>query len=203
MDDFAEMFPIGEPEPERDPEPDYTSPVWFGPPADELGTCLPASRVVGRSDNGAIALRSIVVYTTGLNLDLVAVARGISGSRAATFFHGIHGFELEDEISDAFIRVGLEYDDGSRVSNISGVRRMWQTKKEPDGPVLVQHGGGGGQAGGGRVQVDATHWLWPLPPAAPLSLFVAWPAVDIGLSSTQLDGHAITEAAAKSQSLWP
>ena len=199
--DFAAMFPLPEPESEPDP-PDYTPPVWFGPPDDELGTCLPMSRVIGRSDNAAIALRSIVAFSTGVSLDLVAVARGLSNAKMATMFHGLHGFDSEAEIADSFLRIGLRYADGTRVSNTSG-RRSRHGESEPEGPVLFPHQSGGSQTGGGNVSMSATHWLWPLPPLAPLELFVEWPAFDIGLTGTQLDGHAIAQAAATSPSLWP
>jgi hypothetical protein len=202
VNDFAELFLSGEPEPVPEPVPEADSPPWFGPPEDELGTCLPVSLVVGRSENGVIALRSIAVFSTGLSLDLFAVARGISLSKVSTFFHEQHNFGSEDGIPDGLIRVGLKYDDGTRVSNISDRRRAWQTEGEPDGPVLVNRHGGSSQGGGGRVTMTQTHWLWPLPPAAPLELFVEWPALDVSLSSTQLDGRAIAQAAAQSQSLW-
>jgi hypothetical protein len=46
------------------------------------------------------------------------------------------------------------------------------------------------------------YWLWPLPAAGAIRVFVEWPALDIELTGTDVDGTAIVRAAAESQSLW-
>lgn len=112
--------------------------------------CVPVSLVVGRSENGVIALQSITVFSSGVLLDLVAVARGLSNSKANALFHDQHNPGPEDGIPDGFIRLGLEYPDGTRVSNLADRRRIWQPDHEPDS-VLIQRGGGGSSGGGGRV----------------------------------------------------
>jgi hypothetical protein len=202
MTDFAAMFQSAEPEPAPEAPPEAPTPAWFGPPDDELGICIPASLVVGRSENGVIALQSIIVFSTGALLGLVAVARGLSDSKANALFHDQHNPGSDEGIPDGFIRLGLEYPDGTRVSNLADRRRIWQTDHEPDSPVLVQRGGGSSNSGGGRVSMNATHWLWPLPPAAPLELFVEWPALGVALSNATLNGDAIAKAAAQTHQLW-
>ena len=102
MSDFAAMFQSSEPEPDPEGAPEAPTPAWFGPPDDELGTCVPASLVVGRSENGVIALQSITVFSTGARLDLVAVARGLSNSKANALFHDQHNPASEDGIPDGY-----------------------------------------------------------------------------------------------------
>lgn len=46
--------------------------VWAGPPEGELGVAVPESIVVARSARGVIALRSIIAFSNGLVLDLIA-----------------------------------------------------------------------------------------------------------------------------------
>jgi hypothetical protein len=202
MSDFAALFQNSEPGPDPVAAQETPTPAWFGPPDDELGACVPASLVIGRSDNGVIALQSITAYSTGALLNLIAVARGLSNSKANVLFHDQHNPGSEDGIPDGYIRLGVEYPDGTRVSNLGDRRRIGQNDDEPDSPVLVQRGGGSSSGGGGRVSMNATHWLWPLPPAAPLRLFVEWPALGIALSNATLDGHTIAIAAAQTQQLW-
>jgi len=50
--------------------------------------------------------------------------------------------------------------------------------------------------------MNPAYWLWPLPPSGTLHLFVEWPSLGIALSSADLDGSAIVDAASNSQPLW-
>lgn len=110
-------------------------------------------------------------------------------------------FADPEDLSDRFLRIGIELADGSRVSNLAG-RHAWRADREPEGSVLVPHGGGGGFSGRGRVEMNPNYWLWPLPSAGTLRVFVEWPALDIALTGTDVDGAAIVRAATESQRLW-
>ena len=189
--------------PDEDSEPTFVRPPWFGPPEGELGVSLPLAVVVGRSDNAVVALRDATAYSMGVALELVAAARGLRQAEAQTLFHEQHFADPDDELPAAFLRVGLELPDGTRVSNLTGHRAFsMRPEQEPDAPLLVPSGGGGGSAGPGHVTMSPAYWLWPLPPAGTLRLFVEWPRLGVALSSCELDGAAIRSAAAKSQPLW-
>ncbi|MFC4072695.1 hypothetical protein [Actinoplanes subglobosus] len=41
------------------------------------------------------------------------------------------------------------------------------------------------------------HWVWPLPPAGPLTFFVAWLGYRIDESGTEIDATVLHEAAAR------
>jgi hypothetical protein len=43
------------------------------------------------------------------------------------------------------------------------------------------------------------YWLWPLPPAEPLTLSVAWPRRRIAPSSTRIDGALLRRASTRSR----
>ena len=149
-----------------------------------------------------VALCYVTAFSTGLLLDLVAAARGLKESRTQALFHEQHVADPEEGLPEGFLRVGVEYPDGRQASNLSGRHPFWRADSEPEVPVLFQAGGGGGSAGSGRVTMNPGYWLWPLPPAAALRLFVEWPAVEIALSSVELAGDPLLEAASRSEPLW-
>ena len=187
----------------KDGQEEVVRPAWFGPPEDELGVCVPFAVVLGRSDNAIVALRHVTAYSAGITLDLVAAGRDLREADAQRLFHEQHIADPDEGLSDGFLRVGVEFPDGRRVSNLAGRHQFWgQPDQEPDGPVLMQSGGGGGSAGSGRVTMNNAYWLWPLPPSGTLHLFVEWPSLGIALSSADLDGSAIRIAASQSQPFW-
>ena len=202
MSGFSDRFVISSQTNARSRDAEVTQPAWFGPPDDELGVVVPQAVVVGRSQTGVVALRYATAFSTGILLDLVAAARGLKESRAQALFHEQHFADAEEGLPDGFLRVGVEYPGGRQASNLSGRHRFWQSNSEPEEPVLFQAGGGGGSAGSGRVTMNPGYWLWPLPPAATLRLFVEWPAAEIALSSVELSGEPLLEAASRSKLLW-
>jgi hypothetical protein len=197
---FQQIFSSG-PEGDDPEQEKFTPPPWFGPSEDELGECVPLSFVVGRSDKGVVAIEHATAYSTGVELAFRAAGRGLGERESQRLLHQQHYFG-DEEISDELLRIGVELADGSRASNLGVDRRRWLPDKEPDGPLLVQHGGGGGGGGAGRVDLHAVYWLWPLPPAGAIRVFVEWPALDIALSHVELDAALFLQASARSRSLW-
>ena len=41
------------------------------------------------------------------------------------------------------------------------------------------------------------YWVWPLPPAGPLTVYVSWPRYRIGETSAEIDAALLTEAAGR------
>ena len=202
MSGFSDRFVVSSQTNAVTRDEEVAQPAWFGPPDDELGVVVPQAVVAGRSQTGVVALRYVTAFSTGLLLDVVAAARGLKESRAQALFHEQHVADSEEGLPDGFLRVGVEYPDGRQASNLAGRHLFWQSKSEPEGPVLFQAGGGGGSAGSGRAMMNPGYWLWPLPPAATLRLFVEWPAVEIALSSVELAGEPLLEASSRSEPFW-
>lgn len=179
---------------------------WFGRPEDELGAVVPLGVVVGRSENGVVALRQAIVYSTGLAFDVVAAARGLSDAQSNRLFHEQHLFEEGEEPPPAFLRIGLELPGGARVSNLGGRlhrRHFLKPDKEPEGPVFLEHGGGGGSAGGGNVSMNPEFWLWPIPEPGAIRVSCEWPVVEISLSTVEIEGGELRAAAGRVVPLWP
>jgi hypothetical protein len=205
MSGFTEMFSFSGEDGESESPEERTRPRWFGPPKDELGAVLPQGTVLARSDRAVVALSHAVVYSTGVAFNLLAIARGLSRSEANRVFHEQHMFEEED-LPDALLRIGFELADGGRVSNLGGWRAhgaLMSPDAEPEGPLLLAHAGGGGNSTGGQVTMKPGYWLWPLPPSGPLRISCEWPFVDIALTTVEIDGVMLLDAAAHVRSLWP
>ena len=193
----------GDDEPDSPEEP--RRPRWFGPPEDELGTVLPQGIVLAHSDRAVIALSHTTVYSTGTAFEFVAQARGLTRAEAHRVFNEQHAFE-EADLPDALLRIGIEFADGGRVSNLGGWRanRMLASPDaEPDGPLLLPHGGGGGTSTGSEVTMKLGYWLWPLPPSGPLRISCEWPLGAIALATAEINGAALRDAAQHVRRLWP
>jgi hypothetical protein len=185
---------------EEQPE-EHEQPIWLGPPDDELGVATPLRVIVGRSERAAVAVTHAMSYSNGLTLSIVAQARNLDRRIARTLFHEQHPFELgEEELPDAFLRLGVELPGGAKASNIGG-RRPWG-EEQPEPPVFIHRGGGGGHGRRDRVTMHHEYWLWPLPQSGPIRVSCEWPLVGIALSTAEIDGAALVEAAAHVVPLW-
>jgi hypothetical protein len=182
----------------------WQSPSWFGAPDGELGVCVPVGAVIGRSDAGVVAISHAITYSTGISFELIARARGLKRSESQRVFHEQHLSPTDgEELSSAFLRVGVELADGTRLSNLGGRHPWHDADRPPPGPILLQQGGGGGMSDDRNVTMRPAFWLWPLPPEGLVRLSCEWPIVDIGLSSVELDGGSLRAASASSLRLWP
>jgi hypothetical protein len=181
-------------------------PPWFGPPEDELGAVVPLGLILGRSKQGVVALSHATVYSTGLTLDFIGAARGLTNSQSSRLFHEQHLFEEDEEPPPGFLRIGIELPDGERVSNLGGRmgrRHLLKPDEEPDGPVFMQSGGGGGSAGGRRVRMSPGFWLWPRPGSGAMRVFCEWPIVEIPLSTGTIETGELVAAAELVAPIWP
>jgi hypothetical protein len=200
---FVTMFSSPGPDDDDQHETWTRQPPWFKP-EDELGAPVPLGGVIARSERSVVALSQVVAHSSGVSLEFLALARGLKRADANRIFHEQHLFD-EGEPSDTFLRIGLELADGTRVSNLGGHRGMRRAfaGEEPDGPILMPNGGGGGNGMPDAVSMRPGYWLWPLPPAGALRVWCEWPALEIPLSSLELDADAIREAAQRALPLWP
>jgi hypothetical protein len=182
--------------PDDDPRRYRLTPESFAPPTNELGICVPLSVVVGRSDRGVVAIEHATAYSTGVTFDFVAVAQRLTERETLRLIHEQPLNADAKRVPAEFIRMSLELADGSRVSNVEAF------PGHPKAPLLMLHGGSGGSVTSGRMELRRSYWLWPLPPAGPLTVSVEWPALDLLRSSTELSGELLREAGARSSSLW-
>ena len=190
------------------PEPassQWRQPAWSGPPDDVVGSVVALDLVAAESPTAAVWLASATVYPSGIEFDVEVrwrpevfdvVARGAP-------WHFRPG--IDQELPDELFRAGIEFADGSKVTTLGtgltggavATPAVGEPAGEPQGPVLVPRGGGGG-----GHSWSQRLWLWPLPPESPLSFVCEWPALGIPVTRTQLNHTPITEAASRSRRLW-
>jgi hypothetical protein len=160
----------------------------MSPPENELPVALPLNTLLARTDDVAVALVGMAVYTTGVSLDLVVRLRPDAAQAAGRDMNEIvwgHGRR-----SGRFL-FGVELADGRRASSL-------HRPEGGEGLVFVSGSGSGGQA-----SVEQSWWLNPLPPAGPLRFVVRCPELGIGETSVVVDGAAIRSAADDVVVLWP
>jgi len=191
MSDFFE--PPEAPEPVERPRR-YRTPAWAGPPQWTLPGIVPIELVVAKTDDVAVCLTRIEGYPEGWAFDIVTMSqREIDEYEHFRFdpFH-VRGRMRGGEVPDEFLRVGLQFSDGSKVTNLSSDSGYGAG---PPTRPLLQAGGGGGSGGSWHIH----HWAWPLPPEGSLTLVVEWPAQKIPLTRTELDAATVRDAAGRAQ----
>src|SRR4051794_32697824 len=104
-----------------EPQPrEWVSPVWFGPPEDELPACVPLALVIAQSETAVIALSHASAFSTGIGIEFIVHSRGLPEREAQRLFHEQHMPPDEGDPAPAYLRLGIELADGSRASNLRG-----------------------------------------------------------------------------------
>jgi hypothetical protein len=171
-------------------------PAWLGPPHNVLPGVAPMELILARTDQTVVAIASIQAYPTGFDFTLSLRLRTVSVREDQQLPHLFGSIVEADPLPDEFLRFGVQFADGRRVTNLD--RPPYDPEgQQPDPPVLNQHGGGGGSAW------DIEHWVWPLPPAGPFAFVCEWPGRAIAESRVEIDAGLILEAAGRAVTLWP
>ena len=182
-------------------------PVWMGRPEDMIPGVVPVELVIGRSETTAVLLTGVRAYPTGLAMTLGVRVRGPLRRRDlhSEVFDGPYDHDMDRDWQKRRLKWGFELADGRRATNVD----PWPEPPEhshsagdwagwtPDRPVL--QGGGGG---GGSRSVDRDQWLWPLPPAGPLSVVCQWLEQGIETTVHRLDAEPLVAAAGRARPVW-
>jgi hypothetical protein len=162
-------------------------------PENEIPVSVAVNTVLARTDDVAIALQRMSVYTTGVSFDLVVRLRpggALSAGRDLNELFWRHG----PGSGDGGFLLGVEFVDGRRASNLAG-----RGGPTPGDEIVFTQGGGSG----GMASVEQSWWLHPLPPDGPLRFVVRCAALGLDERSVVLDGAAIQAAARDVVVLWP
>jgi hypothetical protein len=157
-------------------------------PENELPVALPMSVLLSRTDDVAVALMGLQVYTTGVAFTLVVRVRPSSRlgeERDLSELIWGHG------PGPGRFLLGIELSDGRRASGMP--------MPDQDGDLVFHSGSGSG----GQSSVEQSWWLSPLPPEGPLRIVVRCPDLGIEESVSELDGTVIRRAAEDVVELWP
>lgn len=162
------------------------APGQYSAPENELPVALPVDLLLARTDDVAVAITRLHVYSMGLSFDLVLRLRPSAATARAGRLNELlwrHGPN-----SSGFL-LGVGFADGRRTSTVPGA----------GGDVVLASGGGGG----GMSAVDQSWWLRPLPPEGPMTVVVRCDEIGIEESRAELDGTAVRQAAERVVTLWP
>jgi hypothetical protein len=178
------------PEPPPPPEPRHFEPKpWMGPLPGWVGGWVPWHVELVREANAYAALTDVTAFPTGVEftIDLrfrPGTVEPLPGPQIPMFGSGQ---------SDG-PRFGIGFADGRKAVIDS---RLPLTQGEPDRPVLCPRGGGGS-----GEQWRMGWWLWPLPPAGPLTVVLGWASRRLAERAITLDAGELAAAAAQAEQLW-
>ena len=146
----------------------------------------------------AILAHTGLAYPNGFAFRLALQRREpVEGPGGNPFFHHWHTRRGATGIPDEALRLGVQFADGSKATVFDGAR--WFAEKDgPQGPVLLQRGGGGG-----GKSWDFGFWVWPLPSEGPFRFVCEWPSKGVELTSFEIEASTIRDAAARAETLWP
>ncbi|GIH07950.1 hypothetical protein Rhe02_60170 [Rhizocola hellebori] len=179
---------------DSEPQPEPARPAWMKP-EDVLPSLVPVEQVLVRTEAVAIALSGLWCYPSGFAFGLQIVLR--EPDRRGRLMSNLHHMaEPGEPIPPEMLRLGLQFADGGKVTNLPGRAHPWHA--EPVGPIMLAEGGGGGNRG-----YSLQHWVWPLPPPGPLTFVCEWPHFQIGQTETSIDAEVVIDAAARAVVLWP
>ncbi|MBB4913380.1 hypothetical protein [Streptosporangium saharense] len=188
-------------------------PPWTGPPKDLLGGTVAVEKTLFQNDALAIVLASAVAFPENVKFHVRLAARRLLDEdedtwweRRGLMFEGRrHRTRPSRLLKDEVLRFGVRLPDGTKATTVEGRTHSdeWPPPR-PEGPVLrLGSGGGGGDGGSDRMATGHWNlWLWPLPPPEPFEFVVQWPAFDVPLTFTKIDGEALATAAERARPYW-
>jgi len=156
--------------------------VWRRPTG-ELPRVAKSALLMARTDMVAVAVTAIWAFSSGFEFWIGARFRQ-------------PGHALQSEPDDQSLHIGLRFADGRKVANIGSV-------PDPAGSVSGNLILSPVSFGGGMLQRSRSYWVWPLPPAGPMTFVCEWAAFGIPETSTEVEAEPILRAAAQSIKLWP
>lgn len=185
------------PPPPPEPEREHRQAEWLGPAENVLPAAFDLALTLIRTDGLAVAAHAGLAYPNGFTFRLQLLLRKVPDAPHGDPFHHWHAAARTGAIPEEAFRFGLQLADGSKATVFGGHRFFARTDR-PDGPVLIQRGGGGGMH-----SWDFAFWVWPLPPEGPLAFVSEWPSEGVELTRREIDTAPIRDAAARAETLWP
>lgn len=171
-------------------------PPWQRAPEHELGVSLPLDCMIVCRDDVRVTLRGAVAYSTGFKVWL-QILRRADDLRA--IFQTSFDVLRDGEVTDKFLRFGVEFSDGRRATNLDGFTTEARLEVEEKPPVIYLDARG--QASTRRMG-GLSAWIWPLPPPGQIAIVTEWPRIGLTVTKTEIAAEPIIEAGARSEKIW-
>ena len=143
-------------------------------PENEIGSAVPVSVVLARTDDVAVAISNVTAFTNGIALTLAVRLRvppaGLD--RPGELYRLVSFYPQPDVPLDRRLLFGVEYADGRTATNLRD--DFASPAPVDDEPMLAPTGGGGDE-----FSVDHAYFLSPVPPDGPLAFICSWPGFGI------------------------
>jgi hypothetical protein len=166
-----------------------------------IGGVVPTELLLARSDSAAVVVRSIVAYPDGFEFSLDIWTRRPAKQRRRRWGSPVQldRYELDEDepIPDDFLRFGIEFPDGARVSNLD--RPAWELSADATEPL---HGMTSGSGSGSDQEYSANWWAWPIPDEGLIAFVCEWPAYDIPETRIELEADLLRDAAGRARPVW-
>jgi hypothetical protein len=170
----------------------------MGPPSGTLPGVVSVELVLARSELAAVCVTHIAAYPTGFVFDLLTMSEADADEDLDPHVMGPRRHRGAARGIDERLRLGVQFSNGAKATNVAADPGFFGRAEEPEGPVLRPKGGGG-SPGAWRFG----HWVWPLPPVGPLAFVCEWPAASIPLTRHEIDAQLVLDAAARAQEIFP
>jgi hypothetical protein len=155
----------------------------------------PQRAILVRTPDVIVVAGKFDAYPTGVTFSIDLQLRAVTYDFEHVPWELHHRAGLADGLPDDLLRLGILYADGSTWSNLDA--RYADFDSAPPAPFVMSRGGGGG---GNRWSME--QWLWPLPPAGPLTFVAEWPRYGIAETRAVIDATALRSAADSAVDLW-
>lgn len=155
MSDFFEAPPRpAVPEPRR-----YRQPPWIEAPSGTLPGVAALTCILAQTDKVAVCVTQFAAYPTGFEFDIVTMSNNDGHGLDPLMFHARHGMHggAGGALPPELLRFGMQFSDGSKVTNMGGFSH---DRQPPPEPIMNARGGGGG-AGGWRQTNGSGHCRRP------------------------------------------
>lgn len=171
-------------------------------PAIHLGGVVPIEALLARSETAAAAIRGMVGYPDGFAFTLAVWVRTPVVRRRRRLLSPIMLDPLEiepgEEPPPEFFRLGIEFPDGSSVTNLD--RPPWELSPDATDP---HHGMESSSGGGSDTFYEQNWWAWPVPGPGVLAFVCEWPAYSISETRYELDASLVRAASERAEPVWP
>jgi len=167
------------------------------PPEDVLPCTVPLQLLLAHTSEVAIAAVNFAVYPTGFDIELIVASRGDDLSELSSSTQlWRHRYSAATAPADEFLRLGIQLADGGIATNLDQFPST-DGASQYVGPVLLPNGGQG------TMHRQSLHyWVWPLPPAGPITFVCEWPKYAVEETRCSTDATPLLIAAEKAFPLW-